>query len=142
MIFTVFHEHVLYEFLEAHASDFDASTYTSALIDQLPPVDILLSFANEYGQVSRMTIRGVEFGAEGQTMSIEDIMTENVVNYVARDVDPMRAVSKRKLDEHSIMTAQVQPMRASDLLLEEDYQGLKDALDPFKRFRRRRNPFL
>jgi len=142
LIFTVFNEHVLYEFLEADASDFDSNVYTSALIDQLPPVDILVSFANEYGQTSRMTIYGVEFVNEGQVMSIEDILTENVVNFVARDLDPMRSVSARKLDENSIMTSLSQPKRASDLLLEEDYKAVKESIDPFARFKRRRNPFL
>lgn len=142
LVFTVFNEHVLYEFLEAHSSDFDATAFTSALMDQLPPVDILLSFANEYGQVSRMTIYGVEFVNEGQTMSIEDILTENVVQFVARDYDPMRAVSQRELDKNSILVAQSQPKRASDLLLEEDYKAFKDNISPFERFSRRRNPFL
>jgi len=142
LIFTVFNEHVLYEFLDAHASDFDSNTYTSALMDQLPPVDIGISFANEYGAVSRMTIYGVEFVNEGQTMSIEDILTENVVNFVARDLDPMRAVSQRTVSQHQLLISQSQPKRASDLLLEEDYKALKDNISPYERFSRRRNPFL
>jgi len=142
LIFTVFDEHVLYQFLEAHPSDFDAVAYTSALMDQLPPVDILAVFANEYGSTSRMTLYGVEFVNEGQTMSIEDILTENVVQFVARDYDPMRAVSKRKIDANNLLMEATTPMRASDLLLEEDYQAVKDILNPFVRARRRRDPFL
>ena len=142
IVFTVFDEHVMYEFLEAHASDFDGVNFSSVLLDQLPPVDILVSFANEYGQVSRMTLRGVEFSNEGQTMSVEDLITENVVNFVALDIDPMRAVSKRKTDQNSLLASQTQPKRASDLLLEEDYKALKDNMSPYERFSRRRNPFL
>lgn len=142
LIFTVFNEHVLYQLLEAHASDFDANSYTSAIMDQLPPVDITIAFANEYGQVSRMGIMGVEFVDEGQVMSIEDIMTESVVSFVARDLDPMRAVSKRKLDQNSIMLNQTVPLTASDLILEEDYLSVKQRLSPYTRFNRRRNPFL
>jgi hypothetical protein len=142
MIFTVFNQNVLYDFLEAHASDFDATAFTSALLDQLPPVDILVSFANEYGSVSRMEIKGVEFVDDGQVMSIEDILTENVVSFVARDYDPMRSIGKRKLDTTSMEIHRVQPISASDLILEEDYQSIKNSLDPFSRFRRRRNPFL
>lgn len=142
LIFTVFNEHVLYQFLEAHASDFDAVNFSSAVLDQLPPVDINISFANEYGAVSRMAILGVEFLTEGQNMSIEDLLSENVVNFVARDFDPMRSVSQRKMDENSIMTIQYQGKRASDLILEEDYQAIKNAISPFERFHRRRNPFL
>lgn len=143
IIFTVFDEHVLYRFLEAHASDFDAyKGTTSALLDQLPPVDINVSFANEYGSVSRLTILGVEFVEEGQTMSIEDILTENVVTYVARDIDPMRSVKQRKLDNSSRLINEFNTKTASDLILEEDYQRVKNATDPYARLKARRNPFL
>lgn len=142
MVFTVFHQHVLYDLLEAHASDFDGVNFTSVLMDQLPPFDILISFANEYGSVSRMGIYGVEFVNEGQVMSVEDMITENTVNYVARDIDPMRSVSKRKLDQVSQQLGEERGVRASDLILEEDYQAIKGQLSPFQRFNRRRNPFL
>lgn len=135
LVFTVFDESVLYEFLRTHASDFDANTYTSAMMDQMPPVDILLSFANEYGQVSRMTIYGVEFVSDGQVMSIENILTENTVNFVARDMDPMRSVgSYVKNDEGSAsLSRDWMGKKASDVLLEDE---------GYKRFKERRNPFL
>lgn len=142
MVFTVFHESVFWELMEAHATDFDATAFTSALLDQLPPMDVTISFANEYGQISRMAIYGVEFVNEGQTMSIEDILTENVVQYVARDFDPMRSVRKNKLDTSSDEMSAMHLVKASDLLLEDDYQTEKDMMNPFTRFRRRNNPFL
>jgi len=142
IIFTVFNQHVLYELLDAHPSDFDAVAYTSSLLDQLPPMDITIAFANEYGQLSRMGIYGVEFVNEGQTMSIEDIMTENVCNYVARDFDPMRSVARRNIDEGSRLMNEWVGMKASDLILEDEYQNVKSMLDPFERFKRRSNPFL
>lgn len=142
IVFTVFDEHVLWTLMEAHASDFDATAFTASLLDQLPPVDILISFANEHGSVSRMSIHGVEFIDEGQVMSIEDIITENTVNLVARDIDPMRSVSERKRDEVSAQMTLIQPKRASDLILEEDYLSLENSINPYTRFRRRRNPFL
>jgi hypothetical protein len=142
MIFTVFNEHVLYQLLDAHPSDFDATAYTSSLLDQLPPMDITIAFANEYGQLSRMGIYGVEFVNEGQTMSIEDIMTENVCNYVARDFDPMRSVAQRNIDEGSRLMSEWVGTKASDLILEDEYQNVKSMLDPFERFKRRSNPFL
>jgi hypothetical protein len=142
-IFTVFNEHVLYDFLEAHASDFDAHKgLTSALLDQLPPVDFSIAFANEYGAISRMHIYGVEFVNEGQTLSIQDLLTENVVQYVARDIDPMRAVSQRKIDEDSNTLTNDVAIRGSDLILEEEYQAVKNNMSPFSRFGRRRNPFI
>jgi len=109
MIFTVFHQHVLHEILALNlkfyntgTSDHDKYTYTTNLPDQLPPLDISLVFANEYGALSHMGIWGVEFVSEGSTFSIEDIFSENVVQYVARDLDPMRIVDKRAIDGQGI----------------------------------------
>ena len=93
MIFTVFDRNVLFGLLDADASDFSADDqFSAAILDQLPPMDISISFANEYGSLSRMTLYGVEFVSEGHTMSIEDLLLEDVVQYVARDVDPMTPV--------------------------------------------------
>ena len=142
LIFTVFNQHVFYELLEAHVSDFDGVKYTSAVMDQLPPLDIIVTFANEYGHLSRMEIYGVEFVSDGMTMSIEDILTENVCNYVARDYNPMRAVATREIDKVSQQLQASMGMKASDLLLEEDYKIYKNANSPFERFNQRRNPFL
>jgi hypothetical protein len=142
LIFAVFDQHVLYEFLEAHASDFDSESHTSALMDQLPPVDITIVFANEYGSISRMALYGVEFVSEGQTMSIEDIFTEEVIHFVARDIDPMRKLATRKLDQNSVLMSEFNEFKASDLIAEEEYQNAKSVLDPFERFRRRQDPFV
>lgn len=93
MIFTVFDRNVLFGLLDADASDYDADQqFSAAILDQLPPMDITITFANEYGSLSRMTLFGVEFVSEGHTMSIEDLLLEDVVQYVARDVDPMTPV--------------------------------------------------
>ena len=143
LVFTVFDESVLWDILEAHPSDFDAGeSFTSAIMDQLPPVDILVFFANEYGSLSRMTIYGVEFVSEGQVMSIEDILTESTVSYAARDLDPMRKVgSKVKNDSGSAsLASDFQGRKASSLLDEDDYQNFQND-SPYDRFLARRSSF-
>jgi hypothetical protein len=142
IIFTVFQTASLYELLEAHPSDFDATAFTSAMLDQLPPMDITLAFANEYGFLSVMALYGVEFVNEGQTMSIEDLFTENVVNYVARDFDPLHEVGYRKLDVASSDAAEWTSVKGSDLLREDDYLNVKNMLNPMERHKRRSNPFI
>jgi hypothetical protein len=99
MVFTVFNQHVLAEILNVDVSayntgarDFDRYQYTTNLSDQLPPLDFTLLFANEYGAISYMGLYGVEFVQEGGTFSIEDIFSESVIQYVARDLDPLRGV--------------------------------------------------
>ena len=104
MVFTIFQQHVLHEILNlglgaysTGVSDQDRQRYTTMLPDQLPPLDISLIFANEFGAVSHMGLWGVEFVQEGGTFSIEDIFSESVVQYVCRDIDPMRIVEAREI---------------------------------------------
>ena len=64
---------------------------TSPLPDQLPPLDLILLFQNEYGHQSIVRLYGVEFIDEGQTYSINDLYSECMMSYVARDMDQMIA---------------------------------------------------
>ena len=142
MIFTVFNRSVLYTFLDPFMNDFDAvNGTTSVLVDQLPPMDISISFANEYGSMSKMSILGVEFVDDGQVMSIEDIITENTISFVARDIDPMHEAGQMKLDEGSLKAMQNASKKASDLIKTNEYRKFKDKNSVF-RFNRRRTPFL
>jgi len=106
MIFTLFNEHALAPLIRAMgdartAGEMGADTEVSTLIpDQLPPMDLTVLFANEYGSISRMGIYGVEFMNDGVTMSVEDLLTEQVINFVARDVDIMTSVGRMKLSQN------------------------------------------
>ena len=59
--------------------------------DQIPPFDIVLTAANEYGQVAQMSVRGVEILNEGSGISIDDIVTEEQMTFVAREIVPWQA---------------------------------------------------
>jgi len=61
--------------------------------DQIPPFDVVLTAANEYGQVAQMSLRGVEILNEGSGISIDDIVTEQQMTFVAREVQPWKASS-------------------------------------------------
>ena len=52
--------------------------------DQIPPFDITLAAANEYGSLAVMRIYGVEILNEGFGVSIDDILSEQQMTYVAR----------------------------------------------------------
>jgi Skp family chaperone for outer membrane proteins len=87
-----------------------------------------------------MTIYGVEFVSEGQTMSIHDLFIENQCQYVARDIDPMNKDGdslRKKLTAGTKL--------ASDLGRESEAQDYKDQNDPFAqftKFKNRNNPFF
>jgi hypothetical protein len=101
LIFTVFDRHALKKFSEAYTfsdqknnlmkvSDKDMAEMKSWMkTDEMPPFDINITFMNEMGSSSTMNIYGVHIISEGQTMSIEDMITENTLQYVAMDIDLM-----------------------------------------------------
>jgi hypothetical protein len=155
MIFTVFDRNVLFGLLDADPSDFHADDqFSAAILDQLPPMDITITFANEYGSLSRMTLYGVEFVSEGHTMSIEDLLLEDVVQYVARDVDPMTPVTDPEGRQYSEVLRKYNQslsflrkpysrnLTATDLL--GSTYGAKDDQEnaALTRFRNRFNPFI
>ena len=63
--------------------------------DEIPPFDITITFANEYGNASTMTIYGVEITNEGMGLSVDDITTEKAMSFVARSIDDMGVTETR-----------------------------------------------
>jgi len=60
--------------------------------DEIPPFDITISFANEYGQKAVLVIYGVEILNEGSGWSIDSIISEKACTFVARRVKSMEPV--------------------------------------------------
>lgn len=108
IVFAVFDRHSLYEimqelrFLSARNPKAQGGELTERGLfsDEIPPFDILISAANEYGQQANMIIRGVTIVDEGKVMSIEDIYIENTMSYFARDIEILKpGVSFEELGE-------------------------------------------
>lgn len=57
-------------------------------VDQIPPFDVMIVAANEYGKAATMRIYGVEILNEGSGFSIDDIVIENQMTYVCRTILP------------------------------------------------------
>lgn len=90
LIFTVFDTHVLDEVRREVVTEVQAAGgQSSPLTQQLPPFDVTIFFQNEYGHASYMRIYGIEVTDEAQTHTINDIYTENQMQYIARDIDLM-----------------------------------------------------
>lgn len=56
--------------------------------DQIPPFDIVLAAANEYGTLALMKILGVELMNQGFGVSVDDIMCEHSYTYIAHGILP------------------------------------------------------
>jgi len=61
--------------------------------DQIPPFDITITFVNEYGQGAVRSIYGVELLNEGSGASMDDIVIEETMTYVAREIGPMYRIT-------------------------------------------------
>lgn len=92
LVFAVFNKHFANKIMKDIAGTIDNGY--SFLIDEIPPFDIILSLANEYGLRSRIVIYGVRLVNEGQVMSINDVYTENTYQFVATDLEYMTDENK------------------------------------------------
>lgn len=89
LIFTVFNEYAFYKIKKYRELLGRRNGFFAPLADMLPPFDIVISFFNEYGQSAKMKIFGITIVDEGQTVSIDDLITEQTYHYMARGIQPM-----------------------------------------------------
>ena len=107
MIFTVFNRHWLFDLVNDYRKAMNISNI-HYLSDELPPLNITVSMANEYGQNARLSLYGVTFVNEGQVLSINDNYTENTFEYYAKDIDYLGSVgasNKKNTVKNNLKTA-------------------------------------
>lgn len=85
MIFTLINQHWLKELQEQQEISWLAN-YTELKTDEMPLFDIMIISANEYGNCVSMYIWGIDITDEAQTISVEDLFTENTFSFIARDI--------------------------------------------------------
>lgn len=144
MIFTVFEQHPLRRLIISMSQhgllqDPMFNTELNFLMpDQLPPIDMTAIFANEYGSLSKFTLLGVEFVNDGVTYSIEDIMTEQVIQFVARDLEVLTSAGTISLDSGFSVQEQTDAMPGTKLLTSNnEYQAYLERLGLKRRFSNR-----
>ena len=108
MVFAMFHEHWMTPLLEELA---DHVSNTDIWSDELPALNLTITMANEYGYRSSMVIYGVKFIDDGGVMSINDLYTENTLQYVATGIQPLKSVGQY---QHSYKT-KVSPFKISKI---------------------------
>lgn len=84
LVFTLINRHWVKEVAE-HCKWL--GSFDKLKADELPLFDIMIVSANEYGATASMFIYGIDITDEAQTLSIEDMFTENQFSYIARDID-------------------------------------------------------
>ena len=66
--------------------------------DEIPPFDITISLANEYGQQAVIVIYAVEILNESSGFSIDNVVSEKACTFVARKVEYMQPVDRQTKD--------------------------------------------
>jgi len=90
LVFIQFDEHPLYSLFQFFKDRTDNThRFTTPLADDLPAFDMILIFNNEYGAQSVIRFYGIDIMEEGSVYSINDMFSENVMQFVAKDMDPM-----------------------------------------------------
>ena len=97
MIFTLINQHWLREIQDLPENKNWIGSIDELKADELPLFDIMIVSANEYGSWCSMYIYGIDVTDEAQTISVEDLFTENVFQFVARDVSTFKANSTTDL---------------------------------------------
>lgn len=95
MIFTLINQHWLRDLQEQEAVSY-LKDFKELKVDELPLFDIMIVSANEYGSAVSMYIYGIDFTDEAQTISVEDLFTENTFSFVARDVSTFKKFNTGK----------------------------------------------
>ena len=82
-------------------------------VDQLPPFDVTLTGVNELGHAATMSVIGAEFMNEGYGISIDDIVSEQQVTYVAIDILHWRTLTGNEFQKGLTgrLSAQLAPTR-------------------------------
>lgn len=93
MVFAMFNEHWMSPLLE-ELSAFTSNT--DIWSDELPALNLTISVSNEYGYKSNMAIYGVVFIDDGGVMSINDLYTENTLQFIAVGIEPLSSQGQFK----------------------------------------------
>ncbi len=91
MVLTVFDKHPLFDLLRQRPQYLEPNTHTPAdegdlsylLPDQMPPFDLMIFAASEYGVTAKRYIFGVEIASEGTVVSSHNMITEVTIQFTA-----------------------------------------------------------
>lgn len=80
---------VLYRFLQATLWNDTSKDSGFTKVDQLPPFNMTMIWANERGDASYRRVLGVDLLTDGVVYSVNDMLTEQAISYQAADFTPL-----------------------------------------------------
>jgi hypothetical protein len=133
MVFATFNQDAFTEAFHGYGREKREYESSTPLIDQLPPFEIILTFRNEHGASAVRRLYGVEIQSDGETYSVDDMMIERTINYIARDSDPLLSgIYGSEVDVKTIGSAE------SNAQMEQGLRNMKLFGDPdeYKSYKR------
>lgn len=64
---------------------------SSSVVDEIPPMNVVITGSNEQGDIIDSTIYGLKLINDGSVISIQDMITEQTFSFVAQDIDLFRS---------------------------------------------------
>lgn len=95
MVFNVMQAHELYKLAtpisaKESGQEIKGTKHpAAAMLDQIDPFNLILMFANEFGVYSSLHLFDVTISTEGQSMSVDELITQNTMNFYALEMLPM-----------------------------------------------------
>lgn len=59
--------------------------------DQVPPFDVTITMVNEMGATATTAVRGVQLVSEGWGYTVDDLVSQVAISFVAREIDPLNS---------------------------------------------------
>jgi hypothetical protein len=98
MVFNVLQSHELYKLADDLTQQEKGEEHKkslhpgSVMLDQIEPFNLMLLFANEFGVYSSLHLFNVTIQTEGQSMSVDEVVTQNQMNFYALEMLPMTSL--------------------------------------------------
>lgn len=93
LILTQFTIDVLLQFMQDILLNDGSKDTLFSKVDQLPPFNITMLFCNEQGYASYRRLLGVKFVTEGTVYSIQDMLSEQTMSWMATDFTPLMSLN-------------------------------------------------
>lgn len=90
---------------------------SSSVVDEIPPMNILIQGVNEQGDAVESTLYGVKLINDGTVISAQDMITEQTFSFVAQDIDLFRNKARGSRNNSSSLLN----YRTGSSLLNDDF---------------------
>jgi len=109
MIFTVIHSSVLEEYqqkffdmkkeimiqqgISTRLGILEKDVFGYLMPDQFPPFNMVINFSNEDAQFAKLVLYSIRIVQNGQVVSVEDIKTEETIQYMCKAAVPIKRIA-------------------------------------------------